>query len=1810
MVVLILNGTLSLLPLLVPDILPNASGLIAENVFFEDFENPGLWQTTTFGDPWSEETIGWEVGTPQAPPIPYSGSNCLGTNLSGNYTYRIETWVKSPRILLSDSIPIVSATLTFWHWYNFSAYSFPGEIDGGWFSIKVNDLWHRVEPEGGYPGSAGTYDDGVYAHRYGLRPAYNGTLSNWQKVTFDLADYIGMWFSIEFYFIGTAGFGIPFGSPDYHDRYVSDSRGWYIDDVSVDILRYDGPTIGPDQTGVGLGGETVSHALTIRNWNNVSDTIDIYYTDTNNWQVRILDASTYLPLQDNGGIPGLPDVFLWAGQQRKIIVNVTIPSYVTDWDVSDLTIVHVVSFVDPTKNNTAELITKTPFPDVGVEIIDVPEVININETVFINVTIKNYGDWKVSFWVEGVLTTNLIIPPFINGSSLQFISDLEPEGWIGNKWHDGKIELQWSFTPTVACEYLFTVTTLLDIDQFIYNNVSTVSIHPRDWKMHWSDDMEDGGDTANGLWNSSLFSGSTTRWVRHKISRYGSVPPYFSMPSPDYCWATDTPGKGHYYEEGTNCYLFTPEASAFDFTGCDGITLSFHHWWQIQPTPDGDWGEVVYTFDSDPITTIYPTGIKFKGETGNWVYEELDMTSFVADEPYVRFGWQLLEDIKGGKFEPDTWRGWYLDDVSVWASSAMPELIITEIVDSGGIEYMEVYNEGRVTADINDYGITLDRGGSWLSSGTWSTPSISRGGYAYYEITVGGDLDDQGETICIVNTSIPEMLINNEVSYGQKGTVPDPIPGESVARYWDNNNYKDEWARDITPTVGSENDGPGEVDFQYVVLNEVLFNPGLQEPFIELRYVGYPGNDPGMDINGWKLVVGDSVFTLPPSAPYNTISTQLDLQSPIYVINVSMFSGLFGSVNINGDNIYLYTDSGLLVDEVGWSNSHIPDTSMARVPDGFGVEKNGKRHGVMGYDDSSSIAAGWQFNQIPSMSVVSIESDQVGKGDLGETVVYELYITNHQNIADYIDLLLSLPGDGWVVELYEDDNATLLADNDGDGFIDTGELSTNQVIKIIVKVTIPSKNSGDFDEIIITAVSSKNPNGWDTALIRTDTHPHIEVDKWANPEEVWLNGTSLLPQETTLTLEIKGAGIPPTKIFYQDVVFCMDSSGSMDWNDVNRYRIDAAKGYVDEMEIPDRGAVVDFDWTAKLVNSLSSDYIQIKKDLDSIDNSESPGSDGQTYIGKALQMAIDELIGNGDPDHTWVIILLSDGEVPEIDVGVAYDEAYRAKDNGIKVYPIAFGQEPNETLLQEIAEISGGKYYRAGPPGTAPRNIGYLKGVYHEIRYETTHYAIDVSLVKDVLPDYIDYVPSSFNVYPDNITSNASGFTTFKWNLDRVLVGDTYTYSFNVVSNEPGYQLTNYVDGSWVGYTKWSGINVTEPFPEVWVYVKPGAPSPPKLFNKVIGNDVQLYWEPPKEKGLHHYLIYKAPSQTAFDFSDVWINTSRHGDEGIIPLRTTWNITGAALDTYSEEQEYYIIRAVNQIGVKSVTSNTVGKWTKLFLPGVSTFSLPLEPFETKTTNWYTTNIPNCNYIRWMHRHSHKWVQHDYDDGSSRDMDMVLGEGYEICINDTAPSNNNFTFVGRPGAHIRYMEGEIPPPANFAISVINGFDVILTWDPVPGADHYIIYKSKTREGFNNLSLLYWWETNYYDPNDTSYIDRDAASVDMFDTMSQCYYMVVAVSEPGLHTGFNGTYSLGVWTEKVYAQYDTMGLPLKPDSIHSTDWYCDAIPDVWGINYYNTQEQRWMWHKTIMPQGAFDVDVVMACGYQVSTIASTIYSFVGI
>ncbi|UCE39255.1 MAG: PKD domain-containing protein [Thermoplasmata archaeon] len=379
--------------------------------------------------------------------------------------------------------------------------------------------------------------------------------------------------------------------------------------------------------------------------------------------------------------------------------------------------------------------------------------------------------------------------------------------------------------------------------------------------------------------------------------------------------------------------------------------------------------------------------------------------------------------------------------------------------------------------------------------------------------------------------------------------------------------------------------------------------------------------------------------------------------------------------------------------------------------------------------------------------------------------------------------------------------------------------------------------------------------------------------------------------------------------------------------------------------------------------------------------------------------------------------------------------------------------------------------------------------------------------------------------------------------------------------------------------------------------------------------DVILYWDPPSNSGIKYYLIYRSISQTSFDFNDIWVNTSTHyeTDElGPIPLRTMWNDTNAAdpedISNYNE-QYYYTMRAMNIVGKTSRNCRTVGKWTKIFPQGVSTFSLPLEPLQLITVDYCLSEM-DASYIKWMDPVTHIWNIHE--SSLENDALMTVGDGYEVEFD----SETVYTFTGMPGAMIYHIndtefKGFDPSASAKSLKVTVNQDrsVDISWLAPANmnfGDWYEVYCSYTREGFfGSLGANYFPVgpvVNYGD-NETTHVDANAN-----DPGARLYYIVVPYSASGIRG--SSTYSIGIWTEDYRCGYDTLGIPLKMKNDYTADWMCDNIPDTEGINYFDNARQKWYWHSAIMPVGAFDTTLKMTEGYQISTTDFTVYTYIGV
>jgi Ca-activated chloride channel family protein len=180
-----------------------------------------------------------------------------------------------------------------------------------------------------------------------------------------------------------------------------------------------------------------------------------------------------------------------------------------------------------------------------------------------------------------------------------------------------------------------------------------------------------------------------------------------------------------------------------------------------------------------------------------------------------------------------------------------------------------------------------------------------------------------------------------------------------------------------------------------------------------------------------------------------------------------------------------------------------------------------------------------------------------------------------------------------------------------------------------------------------------------------------------------------------------------------DIVFCLDISGSMLAQDFNPSRMEAAKQVASEFidrRPTDRMGLVIFAGESFTMCPLTTDHAVLKSQLYNV---QSGLLEDGTAIGSGLATGVERL--RSSVSKSKVIILLTDGENNggSIDPNSAREIA---KSYGVRVYTVGMGTEGfapvpvqtasgvimqrekvsiDEKLLTQIANETGGKYYRA-----------------------------------------------------------------------------------------------------------------------------------------------------------------------------------------------------------------------------------------------------------------------------------------------------------------------------------------------------------------------------------------------------------------------------------------------------------------------------------------------------------------------------------
>lgn len=185
-----------------------------------------------------------------------------------------------------------------------------------------------------------------------------------------------------------------------------------------------------------------------------------------------------------------------------------------------------------------------------------------------------------------------------------------------------------------------------------------------------------------------------------------------------------------------------------------------------------------------------------------------------------------------------------------------------------------------------------------------------------------------------------------------------------------------------------------------------------------------------------------------------------------------------------------------------------------------------------------------------------------------------------------------------------------------------------------------------------------------------------------------------------------------------DIVFVVDSSGSMTTNDSSGLRKTVVKKFVDKLGENDRAAIVEFDSSSHIYQDFTSDHESLYTAVDRVD------SYGGTSLSAGMSKAVN-LFTNDDYSRTdgyKYIVFLTDGDG---DYSTTYTT--KAVDNNIIVYTIGLGKGVYENVLKKIAETTGGKYYFASTAMALP-------DIYEEISLETVDYTTDSN--NDGISDY------------------------------------------------------------------------------------------------------------------------------------------------------------------------------------------------------------------------------------------------------------------------------------------------------------------------------------------------------------------------------------------------------------------------------------------------------------------------------------------
>jgi len=185
--------------------------------------------------------------------------------------------------------------------------------------------------------------------------------------------------------------------------------------------------------------------------------------------------------------------------------------------------------------------------------------------------------------------------------------------------------------------------------------------------------------------------------------------------------------------------------------------------------------------------------------------------------------------------------------------------------------------------------------------------------------------------------------------------------------------------------------------------------------------------------------------------------------------------------------------------------------------------------------------------------------------------------------------------------------------------------------------------------------------------------------------------------EGETAVEVEGIASAIGGVRYLDMIFVMDTSTSLRSSDPNDFRSQGAIGLVRNLSPRSdiKIGVVSFDSKGQLAQPLTSDRDRAVEALRKLSRS------GSTNLAAGIITALRELVENGRPNSSRVIMLFTDGMSSE---QKAYDAAVEAHSQGVTVQSLLLGSNTKGTsILDTVAWATGGSFLHVKDPSLLPQ---------------------------------------------------------------------------------------------------------------------------------------------------------------------------------------------------------------------------------------------------------------------------------------------------------------------------------------------------------------------------------------------------------------------------------------------------------------------------------------------------------------------------